>query len=116
MPTLKCPVNDSYSVESGNKKLTYSIGLLSIDEVNLAGEAIRTINNNYYLNTGMAYWILSPYSFYENRLAAVMVVNAEGKGNFTIVHMNYGVRPVITIALSAPLLSGDGSQNDPYVI
>ena len=115
-PTLKCPVNDSYSVESGNKTLTYPVGLLSIDEVILAGEKLSTINNNYYLYTGMIYWILSPYYYSSNNHAGVMLVNAEGKGHFTIAHMDFGVRPAITVAPSAPLLSGDGSQNNPYVI
>ena len=38
-PTLSCSLNDSFNVEgiNGNGKLKYPIGLITADEVNMAG-------------------------------------------------------------------------------
>lgn len=71
---MKCPVNDSYSVEGGNKKLTYPISLLSFEDVVLAGnlngrhmkQRANQMGNEEadfdenYLVINNPYWILSP--------------------------------------------------------
>ena len=115
--TMKCPSNDSYGVEAGNRKLTNPVGLLSVDEVILAGSSWKiNSNNNYYLYTSQWYWLLSPYRWYSSGRADVLGVSSfGGVGNYGVGGTG-GVRPVVTIASSAPLLSGNGSQNDPYRI
>ena len=41
--------NISFSVNKGNQKLTYPIGLIMVDEVLAAGGLWEVANNNYYL-------------------------------------------------------------------
>ena len=118
-PTMKCPVNDSYSVEAGNRKLTYPVALLSTDDAILAGTVFYSGNDYPYLNTKENYWLLSPGSS-SNNFASVMIMLSKGSVYLGPVSINLanslGVRPAITIAPSATIISGDGSQNNPYVI
>ncbi len=115
-PTLKCPINDSYSVEAGNRKLTYPVSLLSVDDVMLAGVYKWNGNSNYYLYTNYWYWLLSPSTWYSLAYAGVLRVYSDGSLGNGYVEGTHGVRPAITIASIVPLISGDGSQNNPYVI
>ena len=124
-PSLKCPVNDSYGVEAGNRKLTYPVALLSVDDVMLAGGPNWSVNANvtnydYYLSTKNDYWLLSPSNWNISARSGLTmrVMFVANYGGFSHYHVEceYGVRPAITIASSASLLLGDGSQNDPYVI
>ena len=115
-PTIKCLIRDSYSVERGNRKLKYSVGLLSSDEVILAGINKELLRTGNYLFNNCYYWLMSPESF---GISARLYLVSGGMGNITDGKTFFsmgGVRPAITIAQSAPLLSGDGSQNNPYVI
>ena len=115
-PTIKCPSNDSYGVETGNRKLTYPVALLSSDEVMLAGGPnLNESNRNYYLYTDKEYWLLSPSSCeISNYTFVLSVTGGSIMGRYELYAS--GMRPALTIASSAPLLSGDGSQDDPYVI
>lgn len=113
---MKCPVNDSYGVEAGNRKLINPVGLLTSDETNLSGANWLNRNSNYYLYTNNVYWLLSPSNWYSSGYARVLGVESDGSLNSNYVNNPGGMRPAITIASSAPLLSGDGSQNDPYRI
>ena len=115
-PSMKCPVNDSYSVEGGNKALTYPIALLSVDEALMAGgQKGRTNNKDYYLFTNDYYWLLSPDACIDSNEAFVISVHRDGWMD-GVVSIGDGVRPAITIANNVELLSGDGSQNNPYVV
>ena len=119
-PTMKCPSNDSYGLEAGNRKLTYPVGLLSVDEVNLAGANWNNSNSNSnnYLYSYLYYWILSPSAWNSSGTALVLDMNSYSYGGLRHYNVTYvsDVRPALTIAPSAPLLSGDGSQSNPYVI
>ena len=118
-PSMRCPVNDSYSVEGGNKALTYPIALLSADDAILAGAqrpSRPTVKNtNFYLNTNDLFWLLSPDACYDSGSAFVIAVHNEGWMD-GVVSVGQGVRPAITIANDVELLSGDGSQYNPYVV
>ena len=63
-PSTKClrPL-DAYTVESsnGNGLLDYPVGLITIDEMAMAGGKLGTANANLYLTTGAHYWSLSPF-------------------------------------------------------
>ncbi len=115
-PTMRCPINDSYGVEAGNRSLTYPVALLSVDEINLSGTSWNNNNYNYYLYTGQWYWLLSPSHWRSYGIAYVLSVGINGYVLDTTASNTGGVRPAVTVALSAPLLSGDGSQSNPYVI
>ena len=116
-PSTRCPSNDSYGVAAGNRKLRYPVGLLTIDEIILAETGWSTYsNNNFYLYTSNWYWLLSPNCWLSSgyvRMTGVSYNGGRGDMSFSNAH---GVRPAITVAPSAPLLSGDGSKDDPYVI
>ena len=60
---LKCPQkNDAFTVSdttNGNGALTYPVGLLSTDEIVLAG-GWATDNSGYYLYSGQYWWASSP--------------------------------------------------------
>ena len=115
-PILKCPSNDSYGLESGNRKLTYPVGLLSVDDVNLAGGTWSNYNSNYYLYTNQFYWILSPSNWYSSIDAYVLRVRSDGSLDSGSVPFARGVRPALTLRGELPVLGGDGSQDKPFVM
>ncbi len=113
-PVLTCPTEDLYTVSGaskGNKSLIYPIGLITADEVAMAGSIYGTTNKNYYLYTGQVYWTMSP-SHYGS---SVFFVNQDGDLAFWTVHVMHGVRPVINLR-SDITLTGKGTASDPYVV
>ena len=66
-PTLKCSnSSDLYTTSSsskGNKALTNPIGLITADEVSMAGGVFKEKNHSYYLYNNSIYWTMSPYIF-----------------------------------------------------
>ena len=116
---LRCPQqNDAFTVSdttNGNGALTYPIGLITNDEVILAGGG-DYINNGYYLYSGSNYWASSPNGFNGSE-AYVMHVISDGRANFGAYTgtSNYGVRPVINLNAEI-LLQGLGTAEDPYRI
>ena len=118
-PDLKCKnSSDLYTVSGsskGNKALTNPIGLITADEVSMAGGIWGTNNTNYYLYTGQAYWTMSPY--YYNGGAVVFRVNSNGYLNFANVYWTGGgVRPVINLSADITTKSGNGTSSTPYEI
>ena len=111
-PSLQCDSRDVYTTtdsSSGNKSLTYPIGLLTADEYVLAG------SGNSYLNTGQTYWTMSPYwCFYG--YAGVFAVNYSGDpASSNRVYRTYGVRPVINLK-SVIAITGSGTTSDPFKV
>lgn len=114
--TLSCSnFNDNYSTTDailGNKSLTYPIGLISTDEVILAGGWSKD-NKKYYLYTGQNYWTMTPSAFKE-ATAIVNQVSSTGSANSSsIVSKSAGVKPVLDLK-STTLLQGDGTIGNPY--
>ena len=115
---LTCPQqNDAFTVNDtskGNGALTYPIGLLSTDEIVLAG-GWSASNSGYYLYSGQWWWASSPYYFYGND-AYVRCVNSNGNANdIGNVYYYYGVRPVFNLKAEV-LAQGSGTASDPYRI
>ena len=115
--TLKCNnKNDAFTVGDtikGNGALDYPVGLLTIDEANMAGGAWDE-NDNYYLITGSGYWTGSPY-VYHHGSASVHYVAGGGYLLYDYVNSAYGVRPVINLK-SDSLKSGSGTISSPYEV
>ena len=116
-PSLDCnTASDNFTTSgtgTGNGALQYPIGLITADEVALAGGRNGTINYGYYLYTGQAYWTMTPYSF---PLAIVFQVSSNGPLNsYNIGLAECGVRPVINLRADVSL-SGSGTSSDPYVV
>ena len=113
---LICPQNnDAFTVNDtnkGNGVLTYGIGLVTIDEVVLAG-GFGSSNSKYYLYSGEYYWTTSPISFRGSGAAGNVVLldgNVTGYGG---VNNSAGARPVLNLS-SDVLKNGNGTASDPY--
>ena len=118
-PSLTCQTEDIYTTSgssTGNKALTYPIGLISADEAMFAGiPNWYSRNTNNYLYTGQNYWAMSPGCFIGG-YAGVFGVYGNGYLDFWYVNDAYGVRPVINLKANVTILSGDGSSLNPYKI
>ncbi len=67
-PSLVCPneSNDLFTTSSsdkGNKKLTYPIGLITVDELALSGYTNNYLNKSAYTYSSSTYWTMSPSYF-----------------------------------------------------
>ncbi len=118
---LKCSQqNDAFTVSdttNGNGALTYPIGLITTDEVVLAGWGEYT-NNGYYLYSGSWYWTSSPDIFYGEYDRDANVMNVDQYGNADLSSAasdSCGVRPVFNLKADI-LLQGSGTATDPYRI
>lgn len=121
-PSLKCPRKvDQFTVNSGevlgNGTLTYPIGLISIDEVVFAGAKYNTINDDFYLYTGQAYWTMSP-SHLANNVAYIRNwhIKSDGRIGSGWLTSADGVRPVINLTSEILVTSGNGTASSPYTI
>ena len=107
-PTLKCSnTNDIY---------TTKVGLITADEVAMAGGTVPSFNQSYYLYTGArnGYWTMSPRSFSD--YALVFLVDSDGSLGWNYVYRTwYGVRPVLNLSADVTI-TGSGTIQDPYVV
>ena len=132
LPSFKCPnkSNDAFTLKTsggvssvsasgdGNNKLTYPVGLLTIDEVAYAGGKNGSMNYKYYLYTGATYWTMSPSNFHANySYAYVWFVHSAGSLSSNIFSAHaYGVRPVVNLDSDVLYSGGTGTESDPYII
>ena len=118
-PSLDCSnSNDAFTVDSsiGNGKLTYPVGLITIDEVMYAGGRDLRQNSTYYLYTNQKWWLGSPDSFYNFQPYAWFVDSSGSLSSIGALYNNYGVRPVVSLAPSIEISSGSGTSTDPYIV
>ena len=127
-PSYNCTNNkDAFSGSNTDAKLTYPIGLMTADEINIAGGlAFNDAPAYYYLNsaggsiTGSTYWwSLSPMYWSGNYSFVWGVGGSDFPGrlnDYYGVHRSHGVRPAISIKSDAIWSSGDGSPENPYEI
>ncbi len=99
---------------SGNNKLKTPVGLITMDEVIMAGGLAGQNNYGYWLYTGQYYWTMSPFLF-SSGFAYVFCVNSNGTLTSHYVNNAHGVRPVINIKADVTI-SGSGITDDPYII
>ncbi len=126
-PKLTCTnKNDAFTksdTEKGNGKLDEKIGLITVDEINLAGSGKGGgINKNYYLYKGSYYWSASPNNFNIGKLSIYGINPNGGFIGFYVNQANvdglsYGVVPVINLSAETVLgMQGTGTQSDPFKI
>jgi len=116
-PRLECTnENDRFTVreENGNGELTYPVGLLTADEIALAGGVYNVSNSDYYLTTGQYYWALSPY-YFNGGYAYEFYVLSFGRLNDYYVYDAYGVRPVVSLAAGTEI-TGIGTEESPFEV
>ena len=119
-PQLKCPTaSDKFTSRKssiGNKALTYPVGLITADEVAMAGGVYGSINSSYYLYTSSFYWSGSPYDFFSDYSSAgEFSVSNGGDIGAGSVNITYGARPVVSLSSKAKL-SGNGTYSKPYTV
>ena len=134
-PSLICPKDNNggklskFTVDdtvNGNGNLDYKIGLLTADEMVLAGMAIPStyVNNNYdetsvtsYLrsNANDNYWTLSPVDF-SGEGANVWYSDDVGFLDVDYVAFSNALRPVVSLKSATTISGGNGTASSPFVI
>ncbi len=134
-PILICPKDNDggklskFTVEdtvNGNGNLDYKIGLLTVDEMVLAGLALGSVyaNNNYDENTVTSYlrsnandwyWTLSPIGLRGGGASVWFTGDASaldggGVGN------SRALRPAISLKSDVTISSGNGTDSNPFII
>ena len=126
-PTYDCAdSHDAFSASNTDAKLTYPIGLMTADEINIAGGlAYNNAPAYYYLNsaggsvTGSTWWwSLSPMNWNGNGSNVWVVGGSDDPGYLDdyFVSSEDGVRPAISLKTCALWTSGDGTPDAPYEI
>ena len=119
-PSLSCSQDsDKFTVspEKGNGKLTYPVGLITVDEAAFAGGVYLSVNPEYYLYTGQTYWTMSP-SYFNSSTANANAWYVSSTGYLTAywVTSSYGVRPVVNLSADILITGGDGTKVNPYMV
>ena len=129
-PTYNCTNNkDAFSGSNSEAKLTYSIGLMTADEIAFAGGVAHIEMNTpyawYYTNvngesiTGnTVWWSLSPvyWSGSGSRVWDVLGSSFPGYLNYLNVYNSAGARPAISLKTCTLWISGNGAPETPYEI
>ena len=119
VPSVACPnETDRFSVSSSVAHLNYPVGLLTVDEIIMAGAGGTNNNQNtsYYLYTENYYWSLSPCYFGFNSSGGFYMSNLGSLSNY---FMGYSIslRPVVSLKYGTEFESGgDGTPTKPYVV
>ena len=109
-PSLKC--NGELS------KINSKVGLITADELALAGYAYNISNTTTYLQenaTDTYWWSLSPYSFLGVRAGVWSVGGSIGGFDNNDVVYASGVRPSISLK-STTNVTGNGTSDSPFII
>lgn len=119
-PNLECSREvDAFTVNEviGNGNLDYPVGLLTTDEVMLAGGGDGKVNYSYYLYSESDYWTSSPMFLSYDSASVYKVSRDGGVIGEGVNNNNVGVRPVITLKNGFSLIgNGDGTVLNPYVV
>ena len=117
-PKLTCTTaSDKFTTKQssiGNKALDYPVGLITADEVAMAGGVVGTSNSSYYLYTNKYYWSGTPYDFDgSTAYAREFYVNTPGDLRNVFMPFGAGTRPVVSLSSKTKLL-GNGTWNNVY--
>ena len=113
---LSCSnITDRFSTQNTKAKLTYPVGLLTMDEALLGKTTAKSSNDSYYLKSGSIYWLSSPYIFSDSSIFEYRV-HSTGILYFSNVDITYGVRPALSLRTGVVYSEGDGSKDSPYII
>ena len=105
-PTFECNTADV---------VTNNFGLITADEVVLAGGKYNTDNSAFYLNNNMAYWAGSPYGFVDSNSYVFVLYPINGLDYDSVNDRSVAVRGVVSLSSESKLL-GSGTYNDVYTV
>ena len=132
-PNLVCEdERDLYTVSTsnqGNKALTYPVGLITIDEVMLAGHSGGIFESGHstvksasytYLTTMAGFWTMTPAGAYNPWgstafFVYVFVVHEGGWIGHGTPKGSFGLKPVINIRSDVEI-TGNGTIDSPYQV
>ena len=101
-------VTDQFAVSNNLAKLIYPVGLLQVEEIN-------NINSNALINAGYEWWSMSPVGY---GYSGTYVKSVENGGSLesSINNAPFGLRPVISLSSLNRIISGSGSEVDPWIV
>ena len=105
-PTFECSTADV---------VTNNFGLITADEIVLAGGKYATDNSAFYLNNNMAYWAGSPFEFNHSNSFVFALHPINGLNNYNVTYRNIAARGVVSLSSESKLL-GSGTYNDVYTV
>ena len=105
-PTFECNTADL---------VTNNLGLITADEILLAGGKYHTNNSAFYLNNNMAYWAGSPYGFGGSSSIVFGLYPFIGLYFNDVSYPGLAARGVVSLSSNAKLL-GSGTYDDVYVV
>ena len=105
-PTFECNTEDV---------VTNNFGLITADEIVLAGGKYNTDNSAFYLNNNIAYWAGSPGDFYDGYLYVFGLFPINGLFNGYVYSWYTAARGVVSLSPDVKLL-GSGTYNDVYTV
>ena len=105
-PTFECNTNDV---------VTNNLGLITVDEIVLAGGKLGTDNSAFYLNNNMAYWAGSPRRFYGGSSIVFALTPVSGLVSGSVNIRDYAARGVVSLSSESKLL-GSGTYDDVYTV
>ena len=105
-PTFECNTADV---------VTNNFGLITADEVVLAGGKYNTDNSAFYLNNNMAYWAGSPAGFNASSSYVFALYPVGGLAFGIVYYRNLAARGVVSLSSESKLL-GSGTYNDVYTV
>ncbi len=106
VPTFECNSEDLF---------TNDLGLITADEIVLAGGKLFENNTAFYLNNNMAYWAGSPGDFFSIWARVFVLDPIDGLLNDHVDLRYNAARGVITLSADTKLL-GSGTYDDVYVV
>ena len=105
-PTFECNTADV---------VTNNFGLITADEVVLAGGKYNMDNSAFYLNNNMAYWAGSPYGFFGSSSFVFEPYPIIGLSDGNVRDRYIAARGVVSLSSESKLL-GSGTYNDVYTV
>ena len=105
-PTFECNTADV---------VTNNFGLITADEVVLAGGKYNMDNSAFYLNNNMAYWAGSPYEFRGSNSYVFALGPIFGLYYGSVDRRPIAARGVVSLSSESKLL-GSGTYNDVYTV
>ena len=98
----------SNNLSTGNTK----VGLITLDEYNLAG------GSSSYLNIGQYQWTITPYNN-----SSILFISDSGSVNTSGVYRAYGIRAIINVNFDITVTEGNGaigtiwgSESGPFIL
>ena len=117
-PVLSClKIDDKFTVNTsnGNGTLSYPAGLITADEIVMAGNKNETSNNTSYIYSAQDYWTMSPRYLSNSDKTVLYDFHSTGFLNNSNSTLRLGIRPVINLSKNVTL-SGNGTYNSVYTV